>query len=265
MASLQEAQRAELGAAGAALAGAAAEARASAVLSLKASLALVHSDIGEGAQRAEAAALRRDSARAAEAQQLAALGLNPHEVWRARERDARASAAREVHEAAVEARQLAVAGRVLAGDERERAQQAAAAAAKELLDDTRRRHARGVTEAATAAYIMGATVSGADTLDASGRQGARGQLYPSAATLTRPPGWGMGAAAASGLQAFASSVCSVLERVLLGKQEDWAPSGSGRGGRLALSQAQALLESALAELALRRVKEAVQGQGLGAA
>ena len=198
MAATQAALRSQLAAEGGALRAAALDAKLDAVLSLKGNLELVHAEINAGNDAVAAARVRRDAERAAEYAALSAQGLNPYEVWRARERDARAAAALERHEESVDAAKLAAVERVVVEDEAARAVEAAAARRREALDDVRRAKARGVAEAHTAAYLQARIVGGGDTLDPLGRAAARGVLYPSAVTLVRPPGWGTGAATAVG-------------------------------------------------------------------
>jgi hypothetical protein len=198
LAATQAALRTQLAAEGEALRASALDAKLDAVLSLKGNLELVHAAINAGNDAGAAARVRRDAARAAEYATLAAAGLNPYEVWRARERDARAAAALARHEEGAETAQLAAVARVLAEDEAARGAEAAAVARREALDDVRRAKARGVVEARTAAYLQSRIVGGGDTLDPLGRAAARGELFPSAVTLVRPPGWGTGAASAAG-------------------------------------------------------------------
>lgn len=168
------------------------ESRLDAILSLKSNIELVHDHINANNSRAEGARLRRDDARAAEYAQLLAQGLNPFEVWRARERDARAAAAHEKHEEEVELSQLALVGRVLAANEKDVRAELQKTISEEDADDVRRKKHRGIREARTAAYIMARTTTGDDTMDPLGRG-----LYPSATTFVKPPAWGTGRAAAA--------------------------------------------------------------------
>lgn len=116
-------------------------------------------------------------------------GQNPHEVFRARERDTAVSAAWREHAASVASAKAALTQQVIAEEEAQRKLDTLAAHAAVAEDEYRKALSRPVREAKTTALVMSKTTEHTDVLDPSGR---KFRVEPSTATLIKPAGFGLG-------------------------------------------------------------------------
>lgn len=165
--------------------------RVDALLALRASVAGVESTAAAAHARREEAAAQKEAARAAEAAALLADRVNPHEVFRARERDAALAATQEAHARAVEAAKASLTQRVIAEEEQKRGLEAVRAHSVEAARGHRAALSRPVREARTSAFVMAHTLGGQEVLDPSGRSF---RTAPSAVTLVKHAAFGTGLA-----------------------------------------------------------------------
>jgi hypothetical protein len=163
--------------------------RANSVLSLKAHIEHSTSEIKSSNARRRAAAQRKALAQQDEYDSLLEQGYNPYEVWRARERDEKVKRLVVEHEEAVAAARLKVTEKVVNEDFKTRYLDAEKREEENLAEEYKRSISRTVRQASQTAYIIDKTKSHEDTIDPSGKQF---RVEPSAVTVLRPSGFGLG-------------------------------------------------------------------------
>ena len=163
--------------------------RANSVLSLKAHIEHSASEMKSSNARRRAAAQRKTLAQQDEYESLLEQGYNPYEVWRARERDEKVKRLVVEHEEAVAAARLKVTEKVVDEDFKTRYLDAEKRDEDNLAEEYKRSISRTVRQASQTAYIIDKTKSHEDTIDPSGKQF---RVEPSAVTVLRPSGFGLG-------------------------------------------------------------------------
>lgn len=164
-------------------------ARVSAILSLKTNTERATSEIQTANARRAAANARKEAAHAAEYHALLDAGLNPYEVWRARERDAGTLRAQVEHERRVAEHKLVVAQKVIVEDEKSRRLEALARHEAEAAEAYNKSISRPVRDARVTAYMLAKTKDHTEFMDPTGRAT---RIEPSEVTALKPSAFGLG-------------------------------------------------------------------------